>query len=313
MELVAVLASLAVVTLVLVGSLAGIAALILTLRLRGSLERAGSDRPAAHDDEIAARIAALERLAGSRLAPPAARDLPAAAPPLGELPERRVPAVPPRPSSPPTAAPPAPAVAEPPGADAPPASDSTPPLEAAQPGPIAIDWERWIGVRGAAAAGGVVLALAALLLFQYTIEHNLITPPMRVGVGIAAGLLCIALSEWLTHRAQPFAANALTGAGIVALYASFWADHSLYGLIGGVPAFALLVLTTVACGALSRRRASLLVAVLGLVGGFATPLLVTPGIDQPLTLFSYLLLLDGGLIWLSRQRGWPARANSTRR
>jgi hypothetical protein len=171
-----------------------------------------------------------------------------------------------------------------------------------------VDWERWIGVRGAAAAGGTVLALAALLLFQYTIEHNLITRPMRVVLGVAAGLLCIGLSEWLSRRVQPFAANALTGAGIVALYASFWAGHSLYGLLGAVPAFLLLVLTTIACGALARHRGSLLVAVLGLVGGFATPLLVTPGIDQPLTLFSYVLLLDGGLLWLARERAWPVLA-----
>ena len=57
---------------------------------------------------------------------------------------------------------------------------------------------------------GVVLALASLLLFQYSIEHNLITPPMRVLIGIVAGISCIASSEWLIRRRQPFAANALT-------------------------------------------------------------------------------------------------------
>jgi hypothetical protein len=65
-------------------------------------------------------------------------------------------------------------------------------------------------------------------------------------------------------------------------------------------------LITVACGVLSWRHASLLIAVLGLTGGFATPFLIAAKSDNPIGLFGYVLLLDLGLIALARRRGWSA-------
>ena len=67
-------------------------------------------------------------------------------------------------------------------------------------------------------------------------------------------------------------------------------------------------LVTVACGVLSWRNASMLIAVLGLVGGFATPFLIAAKSDNPIGLFGYVLLLDLGLIALARRRGWSALA-----
>jgi uncharacterized membrane protein len=171
-----------------------------------------------------------------------------------------------------------------------------------------IDWERWIGVRGAAAAGGIVLALAALLFFQYSIEHGLISPVMRVVLGVIVGIFCLIGSEWLVRRNQAAAANALAGAGIVILYGATWAAQNLYGLIGTLPAFALMVLITVVCVALAVRRDAPFIAVLGLLGGFATPILVASDVDSPAALFGYILLLDLGLLWLARGRGWSLLA-----
>ncbi len=171
-----------------------------------------------------------------------------------------------------------------------------------------IEWERWIGVRGAAAAGGIVLALAALLFFQYSIEHGLISPTMRVVMGVIAGIFCLLGSEWLVKRDQAAAANALSGAGVVILFGATWAAQNHYGLIGTVPAFVLMVLITVVCVVLAVSRKAPYIAVLGLLGGFATPILVASDVDSPAALFGYILLLDLGLLWLARARGWPLLA-----
>ncbi len=171
-----------------------------------------------------------------------------------------------------------------------------------------IEWERWIGVRGAAVVGGGVLALAAILLFKYSIDHGLISPAVRVSLGLIGGVVCLVLSEGLHRRAQLAASNALAGGGIVALYASVWAACALYALVPTALAGLLMVLTTVVCGLLALRRDSLLVAVLGLAGGFATPLLISTGVDRPVPLFTYVLLLDAGLLWLAQRRRWPALA-----
>jgi len=205
---------------------------------------------------------------------------------------------------------PRPDVGEPePAAPAPPPAPP-PPFAVAEPAAprmsaFEIDWEQWVGVRGAAVAGGVVLALAALLFFKYTIEHGLIPPIVRVIAGVVAGMAAIWGSEVLRKRGYEPVANALAGAGVVGLYASFWAANRLYGFIPTVPSYVLMILVTVACGVLSWRHRSLVIAILGLAGGFVTPLLLSSGSDNPIGLFGYLLLLDTGLLTLARRRGWP--------
>ena len=171
-----------------------------------------------------------------------------------------------------------------------------------------LDWERWIGVRGAAVLGGVVLALAAILFLKFSIERGLISPAMRVALGVLAGLGAVGGAEGLRKRAYEATANALSGAGVVILYASVWASYRLYDLVPLALAFAMMVLVTAACGFLSWRHRSLVVAMLGLIGGFATPFMLTSGPTGPIGLFGYVLLLDVGLLALARERGWPILA-----
>ena len=55
---------------------------------------------------------------------------------------------------------------------------------------------------------------------------------------------------------------------------------------------------------LSIRRDSLFIAVLGLLGGFATPALLSSGENQPIPLFAYLVLLNVGLAWVAYRQRW---------
>ncbi len=180
-----------------------------------------------------------------------------------------------------------------------PAPTPTPPARSG------IEWERLIGVRGAAILAAVVLGLAALLFLQYSIEHGLIPPIVRVSIGLIVGAGAIAASELLRKRGYVVTANALAGGGVMVLYASIWAAKSLYDLIGMGLGFALMILTTASCGLLSWRHSAREIAVLGLAGGFATPLLLSSGQDNPIGLFGYLLLLNAALFALARDRDWP--------
>ena len=168
-----------------------------------------------------------------------------------------------------------------------------------------VEWERWFGVRAAAVLGGIALALAALLFFRYSIEHGLIPPWLRVVIGTLVGVGCIAASERTLRRRYAGTADALAGGGIVVLYGAFWAASVRYGLIGVPVSFVLMAAVTAACCALASRHASQVIALLGVVGGFATPLLLGGHADRPIGLFGYALLLDLGLLLLARQRNWP--------
>jgi uncharacterized membrane protein len=168
-----------------------------------------------------------------------------------------------------------------------------------------VDWEQWIGVRGAAVLGGAVLALAGLYFFKYSVEHGLIPPWLRVVVGVLAGIAAIGGAEWSLRRSYAGTANALAGGGLVILYAAFWAAGQLYGLIPIGAVFVLMVVVTAAGCALSWRHESLVIAVIGLVGGFLTPIFASRGEDDPIGLFGYVLLLDLGVLLLARRMRWP--------
>lgn len=195
---------------------------------------------------------------------------------------------------------PAPPVPIRPDAPPPAASPLGPAPPSARP-----DWERWVGVRGAAALGACVLVVAGLYFFKYSLEQGLISPTLRVILGTLVGLGALAASELKLRRDYTVLANWLAGAGIAILYTAFWAAHGVYGLLGSAPSFALMILVTVACGLLAHRHDALVIALLGLLGGFVTPFALSSGEDHPFGLFGYLLLLDGALLYLAARKRWP--------
>jgi hypothetical protein len=156
--------------------------------------------------------------------------------------------------------------------------------------------------------GGAVLALAGLFFFRYSIEHGLLPPWVRVVIGLASGVAGIGLSEWALRRDYATTANALAGAGVVILYAAFWAAGPLYELVPSPVAFIGLALTTAVCCALSWRHQSQVIATIGLIGGFSTPLLTSTGAERPIGLFAYVLVLDAALLALGRRQRWPSLA-----
>lgn len=217
------------------------------------------------------------------------------------LPSKPAPALP---AMPPMAAPP-PAVArpraEPPIAPPPPRPSSR---ESAPPG-RPFDWETLIGVKFFAIVASLALFLAGGFFVSYSMEHGWLTPPIQFAIGIVAGITCLLIGEWKGSRRYTWTADALDAAGIALLYVVFFAAFARWHLIGTTPAFALFVLTTAVAVLLAIRRASLLIALLGLLGGFASPALVATGQDNPIGLFGYLLLLNAGLAWVAYKKRWP--------
>ncbi|WP_128893260.1 DUF2339 domain-containing protein [Erythrobacter sp. HKB08] len=155
-------------------------------------------------------------------------------------------------------------------------------------------------------AGGVALALAGFFLVRYSIEAGLLGPSVRVILGFLFGTLLLGGAE-LAYRQEKRIADervrqALAGAGLATLYASFYMAGSLYGLIG--PAVAFLGLAAVTAGAIALSfRFGLPSAILGLVGGFAAPALVASDETNLPLLSLYLALVTGGLSYAGQKQG----------
>lgn len=155
------------------------------------------------------------------------------------------------------------------------------------------------------AIAGVALVLAAVFFLKYSLDSGWLQPPVRVAIGIAVALALLVACELKVARRYAVTANALDAAAIAILFATFFSAHALWNLIPAVVTFVLLGIVTALAVVLSIRRESLFIAVLGLLGGFATPALLSTGENQPIPLFAYLVLLNIGLAWVAYQKKWP--------
>ncbi len=181
-----------------------------------------------------------------------------------------------------------------------------PPPIAIEPAAPPIDWESLLGVKGAAWVGGIALIASAILFARWTIEQGLITPELRFAFMLFGGIGALVAAELGLRKGYERTANPLSGAGIAILYIAFFAGHSRYHLISMPTAFVGMVFVTITACVLAVRYDAFPTAVLGLLGGFATPVALSTGQDQPVGLFSYILLLNLGLLAVGAKRKWHA-------
>lgn len=173
--------------------------------------------------------------------------------------------------------------------------------------PASATFEQLVGGRLPIWVGGAALAIAGYFLVRLAIESGLLTPAVRVLLATSFGFALLAAGEgaarlrWVSEDRR--VTQALSGAGIATLYAAIYLAGSHYGLVGPVAAFVLLAAITIAALALSLRRGAA-VALMALVGGFATPLLAGSHGQAILPLIAYLGLLSAGLFGLAVARGW---------
>jgi uncharacterized membrane protein len=167
------------------------------------------------------------------------------------------------------------------------------------------DWESLIGVKLFSWIAGIALLVAAIAFLKYGIEHGWLTTTVRMTIGLITGAGLLGFCE--TKQAQRYAvtAQSLTAAGIAILFSTFFASTSLWGMMPAWAAFLCMVVVAAVAVMLSIRRNSIFIALLGLLGGFATPALLSTGQDHPVGLFSYLAVLNIGLAWVGYRKQWP--------
>src|SRR5947208_11593256 len=169
-----------------------------------------------------------------------------------------------------------------------------------------INWEQFMGAKLFAWIGGLALFLGVAFFVKYSFEHNLISPELRVAIGFAVGASLVIGGLFLKRKENAVTAQTLCATGILVLYAVTFACRAYYhfAFFGLIPTFLLMTLITAMAFLLAVRLNGMVVAVLGIAGGFLTPVLLSTGQDHPLGLFVYIALLDIGLLALSQRQGW---------
>ena len=160
-------------------------------------------------------------------------------------------------------------------------------------------WMVWLG--------GISVGLSGVFMVRYSIDQGLLGPGTRVMLSLGGGLALHAVAEYGRRRnfAQIQGLAALAGGASIILYAAILAALNLYSLISPTPAFIALTVISLATMALAVTHGPVL-AILGILGAYAIPLLVETGSDSILGLYVYSLIITCAAIMLMQHvyRSW---------
>ena len=170
-----------------------------------------------------------------------------------------------------------------------------------------LDLEQRIGARWATWVGIVAILVGVALFLKWAFDTAFLGPAARVALGLVAGLVMLG-GGLLLHRRRdvPYLSEGLAGGGLGVLYLSLFAAHALYGLVGPAPAFVALFAVTLLGTAVAVASSRLITAVLAVLGGLLTPVLLQVERPDERNLLAYLLVLDALVLLAARYRTWPS-------
>jgi uncharacterized membrane protein len=153
----------------------------------------------------------------------------------------------------------------------------------------------------------VVLVIGLSIGVKYAIDNQLISEVARIGLAYAAGGLLYVLSVQLKKRYTAFSAILFSGA-MASLYFTSYAAYVYYHLFSFAVVFVLMMVLTVftVYQALAYNRQE--IAVLGLVGAYAIPFLISSNSGRAELLFTYMALINTAVVFLCFKRGWKSVA-----
>lgn len=153
---------------------------------------------------------------------------------------------------------------------------------------------------------GVVILIVGIGFFlKYTIDNGILGPTARVILTTVAGFGMLIAGTQLLGRRYHLLGQGLLGGGFAALYFSVFAAHQFFSMIEATPAFVLMACITALAGGVSVRFNSMLVAVLGIVGGYGTPIVLeSQSVFFP-ALLGYMLVLGCGIFAIALYKNWP--------
>ncbi|AWW32826.1 DUF2339 domain-containing protein [Echinicola strongylocentroti] len=168
-----------------------------------------------------------------------------------------------------------------------------------------IDFEKVIGENLANKIGIIIVIIGVAIGAKYTIENQLIGPLTRIIIGYGLGIGLMGFAIKLKEKYGNFSAVLLSGAMAIMYFITF-AAFSFYGLIGLPLTFALMVIFTAFTVLAALHYDKQVIAHIGLVGAYAVPFLLSDGSGNVGFLFSYIAIINAGILVIAIKKYWKA-------
>lgn len=172
-----------------------------------------------------------------------------------------------------------------------------------------VDIEALLTARWGVWLGAVALLLSGVFLVRYAADEGWLNPAVRCAglAALGAGLIALGIRAAkrpvTTLRFAEQVPAGLAAGGVAMLFGAAYAAGIVYDLVSPMAAFILMAAASLTGLAVSLKLGQLVAAV-GIVGAFVTPLLVeTPEPSIP-GLFGYLLFVSAASLAVVRYSAW---------
>ena len=165
------------------------------------------------------------------------------------------------------------------------------------------DLEKIIGESWINKIGILIVVIGVVIGAKYSIENELISPLTRIILGYLMGIGLLGFGIKLKPKFEGYSAVLVSGSISIFYFITYFA-YSFYNLIPQVLAFAMMLIFTVFTVFAAIKYNRVVIAHIGLIGAYAVPFLLSSGSGRVDILFSYMLIINLGILFISIKRDW---------
>lgn len=159
-------------------------------------------------------------------------------------------------------------------------------------------WINWVGA--------LMVIIGAGYGLKYAYDNSWIGPMGRIAIGTGWGIVALGLGERFRRRNWDVLFQTLTGLGLAIFYLCIFFSFQIYKLSSQNVSFGLAIAVTGLAVTLAVARNAIAIAIIAVIGGFMSPVLVSTGENSPYALFTYIAILDLVALGAAYFRRWRA-------
>ncbi len=163
--------------------------------------------------------------------------------------------------------------------------------------------EDFIGTNLISKIGILITIIGVFIGAKYAIDKELISPLMRIIFSYLFAVVLFFVALRVKPKYQNFSAI-LMGGGLAVTYFITYIAFSFYYLFPQSAAFAMMVLTTAAAVGVALWYNQKVIAFIGQVAAYAIPFLLGDRSGNAAILFTYIAIINIGLLVLSFKKDW---------
>lgn len=155
--------------------------------------------------------------------------------------------------------------------------------------------------------GVLVLLFGVAAAIKYAADAGWLSLPIELRLaGIAAGAIAGLVWGLRSAAERPAFGLSIQGGAIGILLLVVFAAFRNYQVLDALPAFALVLVLVAGASVLAVKQNAPALAVLGFIGGYLAPVLLSTGSGNHVALFSYYAVLNAAVFAIAWQRPWRA-------